>query len=71
MRNQVTYNAGRNTSVSAVATASPPMMAYAIGPQKTVGAMGIMPNIAAVAVNRMGRKRCEVASMTAFHLERP
>ncbi len=30
-------------SVSTVATANPPMIANAIGPQKTVGAMGIKP----------------------------
>lgn len=39
MRNHATYSAGKNTRVSSVATTSPPITAYAIGPQNTVGAM--------------------------------
>ena len=36
--------------VNSVATTSPPITAYAIGPQNTVGAIGIMPRIAAVGL---------------------
>ena len=34
-RNQAAYSAGRKSSVSAVATISPPMIATAIGPKKS------------------------------------
>ena len=64
MRNHATYSAGRKISVSSVATASPPMIAYAKGPQNTVGAMGISPKIAAADVRRIGRSLCVVAWMT-------
>ena len=40
-------------------------MAYAIGPQKTSDAIGIMPREAAAAVSTIGRVRCVVASITA------
>ena len=43
--------------MSTVATVSPPMIANAIGPQNTVGAIGIIPSVAAAAVSRMGRVR--------------
>ena len=36
----------------------PPMIAKAIGPQNTVGAIGIMPSTVETAVSRIGRKRC-------------
>src|SRR6516164_8353068 len=55
--NQATYKAGRKISVSTVATASPPMIANAMGPQNTVGAIGIIPRVAAEAVSRIGRVR--------------
>src|SRR5207344_3573091 len=55
--NQATYKAGRKIRVSTVATVSPPIMANAIGPQNTVGAIGIIPSVAAAAVSRMGRVR--------------
>src|SRR4051812_31221766 len=40
IRNQATYRAGRKIRVSTVATVRPPMIANAIGPQNTVGAIG-------------------------------
>ena len=46
-------------SVKAVAPARPPMIANAIGPQKTVGAIGIIPRMAADAVqDRPGAVDC-------------
>src|SRR5215471_5294627 len=62
--NHVTYNVGRKTRVRMVATSSPPMMAKAIGPQNTVGAIGIMPRTVDTAVSMIGRKR-ELAASTA------
>ena len=50
-----------------VATTRPPITAYAIGPQNTVGAIGIIPRMAAAAVNRIRRSRCSVGTITAFH----
>ena len=41
------------------------MIAKAIGPQKTVGAIGIMPRTVDTAVSMIGRKRELLASMTA------
>ena len=46
-----------------VATSNPPMMANAIGPQNTVGAIGIMPSTVETAVSMIGRKRALLASM--------
>ena len=40
--NQVTYSVGKKTSVRIVPTNNPPMIAKAIGPQNTVGAIGII-----------------------------
>ena len=51
--------------MSGVATTRPPITAQAIGPQNTVGAIGIMPRMAAAAVSRFERKRCSVATITA------
>ena len=55
--NQVTYNVGRKISVRIVATNKPPMIAKAIGPQNTVGAIGIIPRTVDTAVSMIGRKR--------------
>ena len=41
------------------------MIAKAIGPQNTVGAIGIMPSTVDTAVSMMGRKRELLASMAA------
>ena len=43
------------------------MIANAIGPQKTVGAIGIIPRVAADAVSRIGRVRWIAAVITASH----
>jgi hypothetical protein len=43
------------------------MTAKAMGPQKTVKAIGIMPSTVAAALSRMGRMRLEAAAMTASH----
>jgi hypothetical protein len=64
--NQATYNVGRKISVRIVATNKPPMIAKAIGPQNTVGAIGIMPRTVDTAVSIIGRKRELLASMAAF-----
>src|SRR5215469_2716481 len=69
--NQATYKAGRKIRVSTVATASPPMIANAIGPQKTVGAIGIIPRMAADAVSKIGRVRWIAAVTTASHVFMP
>src|SRR5262245_5925387 len=63
--NQATYNVGRKISVRIVATSKPPMIAKAIGPQNTVGAIGIMPRTVDTAVSMIGRKRELLASMAA------
>ena len=63
--NQATYNVGRKISVRIVATSRPPMIAKAIGPQNTVGAIGIMPRTVDTAVNMIGRKRELLASTAA------
>ena len=55
--NQAAYMAGKANKVSAVATIRPPMMATAMGPQKTLRDRGIMAKTAAAAVSTMGRKR--------------
>src|SRR4051812_43200489 len=65
--NQAAYRAGRNSSVSAVATTRPPMMATAIGPQNTERDSGIIASAAAAAVSTIGRQRRTAASMTASH----
>jgi hypothetical protein len=43
----------------------------AIGPQKTVGAIGIMPSTVDTAVSMIGRKRELLASMTACNTSFP
>src|SRR5574343_1231566 len=55
--NHAAYSAGRNRSVSKVATHKPPMIATAIGPQKIERDKGIIARIAASAVSMIGRKR--------------
>src|SRR6516165_11860211 len=67
-RNQVIYRVGRKTSVRMVATNNPPMIANAIGPQNTVGAIGINPSTVEIAVSMIGRKRDRVASTTASQI---
>ena len=47
------------------------MIARAIGPQNTAGAIGIIPRMAASAVSMIGRKRFEVASTTASQRDNP
>src|SRR5690349_21571739 len=64
-RNQAAYNAGKNKSVNAVATISPPMIATAIGPKNTLRDNGIIAKTAASAVNTIGRNRRTVASIIA------
>ena len=49
--------AGKASRVSTVATINPPMMATAIGPQKTERESGIMASTAAAAVSTIGRRR--------------
>ena len=63
--------AGRNSSVSAVATISPPMIATAIGPKNAERDSGIIARIAASAVSTIGRKRRTVASMIASQRSLP
>src|SRR5215831_2056313 len=63
--NHATYNVGRKMSVRIVATSRPPMIANAIGPQNTVGAIGIMPRTVDTAVSMIGRKRELLAPMAA------
>ena len=41
------------------------MIAKAIGPQNTVGAIGIMPSTVEIAVSMIGRKRVVLASSAA------
>ena len=43
------------------------MIENAIGPQKSVGAIGTMPRIAATAVSMMGRARIFAALTSASH----
>ena len=47
------------------------MMELAMGPQNTVGAMGIMPRMAATAVSMMGLNRMVAAAMRASQSETP
>jgi hypothetical protein len=63
--NQATYKVGRKINVRIVATSKPPMIAKAIGPQNTVGAIGIMPRTVDTAVSMIGRKRELLASTAA------
>ena len=63
--NQAAYIAGKANKVKAVATINPPMMATAIGPQKTLLERGIMAKTAAAAVKTMGRKRLTADSTMA------
>ena len=62
LSNQATYNVGRKISVRIVATNKSSMIAKAIGPQNTVGAIGIMPRTVDTAVRIIGRKRELLAS---------
>src|SRR5262249_60980584 len=63
--NTVTYTVGRKISVSKVATRRPPIIAKAIGPQNTVGAIGIKPSTVEIAVSISGRMREVAAARTA------
>jgi hypothetical protein len=63
--------AGKANKVRAVATINPPMMATAIGPQKTLRESGIMAKTAAAAVNTMGRKRLTADSTIASQAGTP
>ena len=47
------------------------MMAKAIGPQNTVGAIGIMPSTVDMAVSMIGRKRALLASIAACRTSLP
>ena len=47
------------------------MMAKAIGPQNTVGAIGIMPSTVEMAVSTIGRKRALLASIAAWNTSLP
>ena len=60
-----TYNVGKNIKVRTVATSSPPMIAKAMGPQNTVGAMGIMPRTVEMAVSTIGLNLALLASIAA------
>jgi hypothetical protein len=53
--NHAAYIAGKLSKVSTVATARPPIIATAIGPQNTLRVSGIIARMAAAAVNTMGR----------------
>jgi hypothetical protein len=64
---QAAYMTGKMISVKTVATKSPPAIATAMGPQKTLETKGSMPRIAAAAVSMMGRKRLTVALMITSH----
>ncbi len=66
-RNHAAYSAGRNTSVSTVATTMPPIIATAIGPKKSLRVSGIIASTAAAAVSTIGRKRRTVAPTIASH----
>ena len=70
-RNQAAYMAGSDSSVSAVATIRPPMIATAIGPQNTLRDNGIIASTAAAAVSTIGRKRRTAASTIAFQVSTP
>ena len=48
-----------------------PMIAKAIGPQNTVGAIGMKPRTVEMAVSMMGRNRETAPSTTASHGSRP
>ena len=54
-----------------VATSSPPMMAKAIGPQNTVGAIGTRPRIVEMAARIIGRNREVAEVITASYTLRP
>ena len=47
------------------------MMAKAIGPQNTVGAIGIIPRTVEIAVSMIGRKRVLLASTAACQTSLP
>ena len=63
--------AGKASSVSTVATMSPPMMATAIGPQKTLRDKGIIARTAAAAVSTIGRSLRTADSTMAFQASTP
>ncbi len=63
--------AGSASSVSTVATTSPPMIATAMGPQKTERDRGIMASTAAAAVSTMGRSRRTADSTIASQVGMP
>lgn len=54
MRDQVTYEAGGKNRVSNVPTTMPPIIAEAIGPQKTSLEIGMSASVAVAAVERIG-----------------
>src|SRR5205085_3156196 len=70
-RKQAAYIAGSASRVSTVATMRPPMIATAIGPQKTDRDSGIIARTAAAAVSTMGRRRRTADSTIAFHVGTP
>jgi len=53
--NHAAYMAGKDNKVNPVATINPPMIAIAMGPQKTLLDSGIMASTAAAAVKIIGR----------------
>ncbi len=65
------YNAGKLINVKKVATDRPPMIAIAIGPQKTLRVNGIIAKIAVAAVKMTGRARRTEDSITASHSLNP
>ena len=64
--NQVTYSVGRKMRVRMVPTRKPPMMAMSIGPQNTVGAIGMRPSTVETAVSMIGVKRALLALIAAW-----
>lgn len=58
---QAAYMVGSTNKVRIVVPKSPEAREMGIAPQNTLNASGIIPRIAAAAVNKMGRKRIIVA----------
>src|SRR5450830_100453 len=69
--NHAAYKAGKNNNVNPVAMIKPPIIATAIGPQKTERDKGIIASTAAAAVNMIGRNRHTADSMTAVQGSTP
>jgi hypothetical protein len=59
--------AGKLSKVRNVATTKPPIIATAIGPQKTLRVSGIIAKIAAAAVSTIGLARRTALSTIARH----